>query len=148
MLHSKVFIKHQLSERVVLLLHSDPTGRTSSSFAVGLGAPEKVRKTSLTASEGGRGASVPSLGQVGCTARLWPPCSQMLRNLGPVSAGHRCWKRSSKLFASAASGTNIQTDRNVLRAPSWPGTQQQAGRVASTEERRLPFPIMPPQECT
>lgn len=67
---SKVFLKYLLNECELLLLCSHLTWYISSISAVGLDAPEKLRRVSLMALEGGRRTSDPFLGQHGVCCLL------------------------------------------------------------------------------
>lgn len=149
--HSEVFITYLLSECMLLLLCSDLILRVSSIFAVGSDTPEKLRRASFMVLEVGRGSLGPFPGQDGvcCLPRAstWPDAedsqpsvcrSQMLEML--------LWL--SVRAAPAAHGPDVQ--RNVSKAPSWPGSWVAGSRHNghSTADRCLPFPIWPPPECT
>lgn len=97
--------------------------------------------------EGGRGTSGPFTGQGGVyclpIASFWPDAEES----GPRACRPLILEMLLQLSVRAAPAARFPDgQRNVSKVPSWPGTQQEAGTVAS--DRRLPSLLEPPQECT
>ena len=121
-------MKYLSNECMQLLIWCIP-----SLTAVGVGDPEKLRRVSLMALEAGRGTSAPSQAKVGYAACLQRPCDQRLRNLGPCICRLQMLRRRLQLSVRVAPDAHCSDwQRNVLRAPSWAGTQQEGSAVSST----------------
>lgn len=144
--YHEVLIKCLLIECELLLLYSDLICCMSSISAVGLDAPENLRRTSLMAREGGRGTSGPFLVQGGVccppTASLWPDAEESQPSIGRSQVLEMLLQLSVRA-APAAHYPDGQ--RNVSKAPklAW----HPAGSRHSGCRQTSSFPPEPPENA-